>query len=43
VVAQKVLQNFRVEMSYAVEKPIVNSKSPSGRGGNSAVYVSLFI
>eukprot|EP00602_Paraphysomonas_sp_CaronLab_P000197 CAMPEP_0185031222 /NCGR_PEP_ID=MMETSP1103-20130426/18569_1 /TAXON_ID=36769 /ORGANISM="Paraphysomonas bandaiensis, Strain Caron Lab Isolate" /LENGTH=252 /DNA_ID=CAMNT_0027566671 /DNA_START=41 /DNA_END=796 /DNA_ORIENTATION=- len=26
-------------MAYLVEKPIVNGKSPSGRGGNSAVYI----
>jgi hypothetical protein len=27
-------------MSFAVEKPIVNGKSPTGRGGNSAIFVS---
>jgi hypothetical protein len=27
-------------MAYVVEKPIVNGKGPSGRGGNTAVYVS---
>ena len=26
-------------MSYVVEKPIINGKGPTGRGGNSAVYV----